>query len=150
MNRVAIWVPLIVGCSAVAFTIVIHGLLLAANLRFVRHERKLKRAGTRFSIDFMIVTVAVMLPLVAHLIEIAVWAVLFVLFGEFEALGLAFYHSAMNYTTLGYGDIVMSPAWKMLGPIEATDGLLMFGVSTAMIFTVIQRLAQTRFPDLRA
>jgi hypothetical protein len=55
----------------------------------------------------------------------------------------------MNYTTLGYGDIVMSPAWRMLGPMEATDGMLLFGVSTAMIFTVIHRMAWLRYPDLR-
>jgi Ion channel len=149
MTRVSILLPLIVGISAIACTIIIHGVALAANLHFVRHERALGRAGAKFWIDLMIVAVAVMLALMAHLIEIGVWAVLFVLFGEFQALGQAFYHSAMNYTTLGYGDIVMSPAWKMLGPVEATDGLLMFGVSTAMIFTVIQRLVQTRFPDLR-
>jgi hypothetical protein len=44
----------------------------------------------------------------------------------------------------------MSPAWKLLGPLEAADGLLMFGVSTAMIFAVVQRLTWARFPDLRA
>jgi hypothetical protein len=37
----------------------------------------------------------------------------------------------------------------MLGPIEATNGLLMFGVSTATIFAVIQRLVEKRFPDIR-
>ena len=75
------------------------------------------------------------------------WAVLFLLFGEFEAFGTAVYHSAMNYTTLGYGDLVMSPAWRMLGPIEATDGLLMFGITTAMIFAVIRWIVRTRYPD---
>jgi carbon starvation protein CstA len=44
----------------------------------------------------------------------------------------------------------MSPAWKTLGPIEAINGLLMFGVSTAMIFAVIQRMLQIRFPELDA
>ena len=88
--------------------------------------------------------------LMAHLIEIGVWAVLLVLTGEFQELGIAFYHSAGNYTSLGYGDIVMSLAWRMLGPIEATNGLLMFGVSTAMIFAVIRRLIEMRFPDLGA
>jgi uncharacterized membrane protein len=149
MNRVAVLVPLIVGCIAIGCTIVIHGAALAASLYFVRHERALGRTGARFWIDLMIVTVALMLALLAHLIEIGLWAILLVLFGEFQAFELAFYHSAMNYTSLGYGDIVMSPAWKMLGPIEAVDGLLMFGVSTAMVFAVIQRLVQTRFPDLR-
>jgi Ion channel len=149
MNRVAILVPLIVGCIAIGCTIVIHGAALAANLHLVRHERALGRTGVRLWIDLMIVTAALMLALLAHLIEIGLWAILLVLCGEFQAFGLAFYHSAMNYTSLGYGDIVMSPAWKMLGPIEAVDGLLMFGVSTAMVFAVIQRIVQTRFPDLR-
>jgi hypothetical protein len=149
MNRVAVLVPLSVGCIAIACTIVVHGAALAANLRFLRHERALGRTGVRVWIDLMIVAVALMLALLAHLIEIGLWAVLLVLFGEFQAFDLAFYHSAMNYTTLGYGDIVMSPAWKMLGPIEAVDGLLMFGVSTAMVFAVIQLLVRTRFPDLR-
>jgi hypothetical protein len=53
----------------------------------------------------------------------------------------------MNYTSLGYGDIVMSPSWRLLGPLEAANGLLMFGISTAMIFAVIQRLVQPRFED---
>jgi hypothetical protein len=55
----------------------------------------------------------------------------------------------VNYSTLGYGDVIMAPSWKLLGPLEAADGSLMFGVSTAMIFAVILRLIQTRFADLR-
>jgi Ion channel len=150
MDRVAISIPLIVGIIAIASTIVIHGAAVLAILHFLRHERRRGRAGVEFSIDLMIVAGAVMLALAAHLIDVGMWAVLLVWFGEFQAFGLACYHSAMNYTTLGYGDIVMSPAWRMLGPLEATDGLLMFGVSAAMIFAVIQGLVRTRFPDLRA
>ncbi len=55
------------------------------------------------------------------------------------------YHSAVNYTTLGDDTVVMSARWRLLGPLEAADGMLMFGVSTAMIFAVIQRLIQTRY-----
>jgi len=51
----------------------------------------------------------------------------------------------MNYTTLGDTDTVMSPSWRLLAPLEAANGMLMFGVSTAMLFAVIQRLIQTRF-----
>ena len=61
----------------------------------------------------------------------------------------AFYHSAVNYTTLGYGDLLLTPSWRLLGPLEAANGALMFGVSTAMVFAVIQRLLLTRFEDLR-
>ena len=48
-----------------------------------------------------------------------------------------------------YGDVVMTPAWRFLGPLEAANGTLMFGVSTAMIFAVIHRLLLARFVDLR-
>ncbi len=150
MDRVAVLIPLLVGSSAVACTIVIHAAALAATLRFLLHERMLGRVGVGFWVDLRIVATTVMIALTAHLIEIGVWAVLLVLTGEFQELGIAFYHSAGNYTSLGYGDIVMSPAWRMLGPIEATNGLLMFGVSTAMIFAVIRRLIEMRFPDLGA
>ena len=76
--------------------------------------------------------------------------ILFVICGEFSELGAAYYHSAVNYTTLGYGDLIMTPSWRMLGPLEAANGMLMFGVSTAIIFAVIQRLIQARFTDLRS
>jgi Ion channel len=78
------------------------------------------------------------------------WAALFVICGEFKEFAVAYYHSAVNYSTLGYGDVIMSPSWKLLGPLEAADGALMFGVSTAMIFSVIQRLILARYTDLRA
>ena len=149
MDRVAVLIPLIVGSSAIACTIVIHGAALVTNLQFVRRERRVGHMGVNFWLDLRIVATAVLLALVAHLIEIGVWAVLLVRIGEFQGLGIAFYHSAMNYTSLGYGDIIMTPAWRLLGPLETTNGMLMFGVSTAVIFTVTHRLIETRFPDLR-
>ncbi|HKE12023.1 MAG TPA: ion channel [Myxococcota bacterium] len=149
MDRVAVLIPLLVGSGAVACTVVVHGAALVTNLSFVRHERTHGHMGAGFWTDLRIVATSVMIALIAHLIEIGGWALLLVRIGEFQEFGIAFYHSAMNYTSLGYGDIIMSPAWKMLGPFEATNGLLMFGVSTGMIFAVIQRMAETRFPDLR-
>jgi hypothetical protein len=50
----------------------------------------------------------------------------------------------MNYTTLGDSDTVMSPSWRFLASLEAANGMLMFGVSIAMLFAVIQRLIQAR------
>ena len=120
-----------------------------ATVSFVRHERRVGRAGVSFWNDVEIVTLTISIALAAHLVEIALWAVLFVMCGEFTAFGTAYYHSAVNYTTLGYGDVVMTPAWRLLGPLEAADGMLMFGVSTAIIFALIQRLIHDRFVDLR-
>lgn len=147
--RIAILSPLAVGAGAIVCTILIHALAVMTVVKLVRHEKRLGRVGSSFWIDVGIVVVAVSCALIAHLVEIALWALLFMICGEFSAFGDAFNHSAVNYTTLGYGDVIMSPSWRLLGPLEAADGVLMFGVSTAMIFTVIQRLVQTRYVDLK-
>ena len=55
-------------------------------------------------------------------------------------------HSAVNFTTLGYGDIVMSRRWRLLGPLEAVNGSLMLGLSAAMLFTIMGRIAEARPP----
>ncbi len=99
--------------------------------------------------DLPILALTTAFAFVAHLIEITLWAALYVICGEFKDLAGAFYHSAANYSTLGYGDVIMSSSWKLLEPLEAANGALMFGVSTAMIFAVIQRLVLSRFADLK-
>jgi len=150
IHQIAILIPLLVGACVVVCTMLIHGLALNGAVRFVRHEKQVGRAGTHFWSDLGIVTLTMSIALVAHLMEIALWAVLFKICGEFPDLATAYYHSAVNYTTLGYGDLIMTPSWKLLGPMEAADGMLMFGVSTAIIFAVIQKLIETRFVDLRS
>jgi len=147
--RIEILSPLAVGAGAIVCTILIHAFAVMTVVNLVRHERRLGRVGSSFWIDVGIVVVAVSCALIAHLVEIALWALLFMICGEFSAFGNAFNHSAVNYTTLGYGDVIMSPSWRLLGPLEAANGVLMFGVSTAMIFTVIQRLVQIRYVDLK-
>jgi len=148
ISRVAILIPMLVGSVAVVCTVLIHSMAILATLKFIRHENKLGRTGSSFSADFTIVSLTMFFALVAHLIEIGVWAVLFILCREFSGFGTAYYHSAVNFTTLGYGDLIMTSSWKLLGPMEAADGMLMFGVSTAIIFAVIQRLVRVRFVDL--
>jgi len=147
--QIPILTPLAVGAIAVVCTIFIHALAAGAAVNFVRREKRLGRAGASFWMDVSIVALAIFVLLVAHLIDIALWAILFLACGEFHEFGIAYYHSGVNYTTLGYGDIVMSPSWKLLGPLEAANGMLMFGVSTGMIFALIQRLIQSRYVDLR-
>jgi Ion channel len=130
-------------------TVFVHVLPIGATVSIARREKRLGQAGASFWSDFVIVALIILLAMVAHLIEIALWAAVFMLCGEFHEFGIAYYHSAVNYTTLGYGDLIMSPEWRLLGPLEAANGILMFGVSTAMIFTLILRLTQDRFVDLR-
>ena len=149
IHRIPILIPLAVGVITFAFTIFVHVLPLGATVTIVRREKRLGLARVSFWSEFAIVALIILFSLVAHLIEIALWAAVFMICGEFHEFGMAYYHSAVNYTTLGYGDLIMSPKWRLLGPLEAANGILMFGVSTAMIFPLILRLTQARFEDLR-
>jgi hypothetical protein len=146
---IAILAPLAVGMVAVICTIMIHAFPLSATIGFVRREIKRGRVGKSFWIDMGIVALIILYALVAHLTEMAIWAALFVICGEFADFATAYYHSAVNYTSLGYGDLIMSPSWKLFGPLETANGMLLFGVSTAMVFAVIQRLVEARFVDLK-
>ena len=145
ISGTTVFLPLTVSAGMILGTVVIHAIALLAIVHFVRRQRRLGHAGVRFWKDVMIVAGATLVAFAAHLVEITIWALVFLRCGEFRDLAAAFFHSAENYTTLGYGDVVMSPAWRLLGPIEAADGMLMFGVSTAVLFAVIQRLLQTRY-----
>jgi hypothetical protein len=131
---------LALALPATLSTVIIHAVMLRLIILQVHHYVDVGRAGIRFWRDSILVSIATLFALTAHLAEISVWALAFYLCGEFPAFATAFYHSAVNYTTLGYGDVVMSARWRLLGPLEAADGMLMFGVSTAMIFAVVQRL----------
>ena len=115
IEQTAILVPLTVGVIAIVLTIGIHALTLTTVVHLVRHERRLGRAGASFSINMTITTAGILIALSAHLAEILLWAGIFEACAEFSAFATALYHSAVNYTTLGYGDIVMSARWRCPG-----------------------------------
>jgi hypothetical protein len=80
----------------------------------------------------------------AHLSVIALWAVAFLLCGQVSTFESAFYLSAQGYTSLGYGDVPLSERWRLLGPLEAMNGLLFFGLSIAVLFAIMSELIAQR------
>ena len=75
--------------------------------------------------DVLLLSAVMLLTLLCNFAQMAIWAVLFMFLGQFSDFTTALYHSGVNFATLGYGDIVMSRHWRMLGPIEAANGILM-------------------------
>ncbi len=147
-HRISVLAPLGLSLVALVFTIIIFLVPLRATVNLVRRERRRGHVSTPWA-DLGIFASVVIYASLTHLLEIAFWAVLFMICGEFSDFGTAFYHSAVNYTSLGYGDLIMTPSWRLLGPLETANGMLLFGVSTAMIFGVMLWLIQTRFADLK-
>jgi hypothetical protein len=135
---------LLVGVVTTLFTVLVHSLIPTMILKGVRLHLARGRAANWFW-DVILVMNFILLTLAAHFVEIALWALSFVLCGEFSNFAPAFYYSATTYTTLGDSTTVLSARWRLLSPIEAANGMLMFGVSTAIIFAVILRLIEAKF-----
>jgi hypothetical protein len=83
--------------------------------------------------------------LAGNLLQITLWAGLFLGCGEFEDFATAFYHSVVNFTTLGYGDVVMSEERRLLGGLEAANGVLMFGLTTGLLLAIFIELMDEKW-----
>jgi hypothetical protein len=85
----------------------------------------------------MIATVLVLMA--AHISEVMVWALAYFLVDAAPVGANLVYFAFVNYTTLGYGDVLPVPDWQLLGPMTAMNGILLFGWSTAVIFEAMRR-----------
>ena len=101
IRHISILAPLAVGRVGLACTIIIHMVPVIATVNLVRREKSLGHVGMPWA-DLRIFARVVLYASLAHLIEIAVWGVLFMICREFTDFGTTFYHSAVNYTSLGY------------------------------------------------
>ena len=135
---------MLVGIGVTLSALVVQGVAAALGVLAIGALLARRAVGTRVWRNGLATLMLIMILLMGHLAQMAVWAITFVAAGEFGTFADAFYHSAVNYTTLGYGDIVMSPRWRLLGPQEAASGILAFGWSTAVIVTVVIRLVRYR------
>jgi len=68
------------------------------------------------------------------------WAGVYMWLGVFDSLEQAIYYSIVNLTTLGFGDIIIDERWRILAALEAADGLILFGLSTAYLMEFISEL----------
>jgi voltage-gated potassium channel Kch len=135
---------LLVAVLTSFFTVLVHSLLPGVVVRGVQRHFARGRGGI-WVWDVILVVKFTLLALAAHFVEIALWALSFVLCGQFSNFALALYYSGVTYTTLGDSATVLSARWRLLEPIEAANGMLMFGVTTAIIFAVIVRLVEAKF-----
>ncbi|MTV16730.1 MULTISPECIES: potassium channel family protein [Bradyrhizobium] len=131
-------VQLIVGSAVSAINIVLHSLFTVGVIGLLRNVT-LGAAG-RFGLQLSGVMVAAALILmVAHMSEILVWSLAYLAAGAAPAGSDLLYFAFVNYTTLGYGDVIPVREWQLIGPMAAMNGILMFGWSTAVLFEVLQK-----------
>jgi hypothetical protein len=107
---------------------------------------KMERSGisVAFGTETLVICQVLATLFAGHLLQFASWAALFLWLGEFGDFATAFYHSAVNFAALGYGDIVMSEKWRLLGALEAANGVLMFGLTAGTLLSAMSKLFSRR------
>ncbi|MEL6472462.1 MAG: ion channel [Pseudomonadota bacterium] len=129
-------VSLALSAVMVALTVVIHflGLIALSTLIFRRSQSVGPLQSVRAKAG---ATLAVVLGLFAvHTVQIWMYAVLYLMLGEFQTLEAALYFSTSTFTTVGFGDVYLDEPWRMLAAIESANGFLLIGWSTAFLISV--------------
>jgi hypothetical protein len=132
-------IQLLAGFVVSTINIILHALATVAAIAIVRAIAFRKWQYPRLHLmGVMVVTVALLK--FTHTLEIFVWALCYWLVGAAPAGTDVIYFAFVNYTTLGYGDVLPVQDWRLLGPMAAMTGILMFGWSTAVIFDVLVKM----------
>ena len=133
----------ITGYLIVAGTVVIHALGTVLLGRFISQRKEYRGDGIYTDRPLLFIVAVVLVLLFILSIEIFLWAVAYLVLlppGELGSAEEAIYFSFITFTTLGYGDVTISEGWRILTGIEALNGILMAGWTTAMLFLFVQKM----------
>lgn len=132
----------LVGTLVSLGNIAIHAIVMAIVLSVARStsEHAASRRTLRL-IAVMVATVSVFMT--AHFAEVAVWSLAYAMVDVAPPGTNLVYFAFVNYTTLGYGEVIPLPRWRLLGPMTAMNGVLLFGWSTAVMFEVLRKTLAT-------
>ena len=134
---------LLVGGVVSLGNIAVHAIVMTLVVTVVRRVGSWERRNASLWLaSVMVATVGVLL--MAHVAEVIVWSVTYLILDAAPSEADVLYFAFVNYTTLGYGDIVPVERWRLIGPITAMNGILLFGWSTAVIFEVLDVATQAR------
>jgi hypothetical protein len=128
----------LVGGGVSVINIAIHALVMTTVVRVaqVRGGQNKSRSSVLLMV-VMIPTVSILM--ITHTFEVLVWSLAYSMVNAAPAGVDLIYFAFVNYTTLGYGDVLPVERWRLLGPITAMNGIVLFGWSTALIFEVLRR-----------
>ncbi|SDI18796.1 Ion channel [Pseudomonas benzenivorans] len=144
---------LLVGLPAMLLCLIMEAFIVVLCLRYyVRYYARTSGAGTDDKAllwDFLVLGLVMLLMMLGYCVQIALWAALFMLLGEFDEFATSIYYSGVTFATLGYGDIVLSERWRLLGALEAGNGVLMLGISTGVMTAAVKEVIKHNLASLQ-
>jgi len=129
-----------IGSGVIIATILLHAAMFAAASRGI--DAAYAEARLRFPRTGLTGLLAggVIWVLLAISLDVWLWAGVLLKVGAMAELETAVYFALVSFTTLGFGDIVLSPDWRILSGLIAANGLIVFGWSTAFMVGLVQKL----------
>lgn len=140
MDHSQLYHQLAISAALIGATTFVHGIFVAAAAAVFRASKQRIWGGFRFLRDSFVMVFLVLWLMIAHVIEIWMWAWTYLIYDLFDALETALYFSAASYTTLGFGDVLLPADWRLLSGATAANGLLLFGLSAAFLFDAAGQL----------
>ena len=128
------------GIPLILLTVVFHAYCLSRIVENVSFRLDSEYAlGHFLSTPISIVGGTALSATILHGLEGGVWAVVYRLLGASPDLKSAALYSLEAMTSYGHENLFLAPHWRMLGALEALSGWILFGLTTAFLFAVIQR-----------
>lgn len=132
----------LIGAALIAITVVVHAIGTSAWARYLsrRYASDVPWSGSR---SVLVLVNSAIVVFALHTLEIVIWAGAYLALvptSELATFEEAVYFSFVTFTTLGYGDISLTADYRLLSGIEALNGIILVGWTTAMIFSVVQRI----------
>ena len=130
---------LMYGTSIIVLTVIFHVVCLVLLVKLIQRlfggQHSPSASGSVALLSFAVFGI-----IAIHTVEAWAWAAIYMAIGEFAEISQALYFSLVTATTLGYGDVTLSPQWQLLGTFESMGGLILFGASTAFLLQLMRRV----------
>jgi hypothetical protein len=129
----------------IVLTVIVHVSCLGAiNSRVVRVVHGMRNRSNFFTLFTLVMGGTTLLSTLLHGLEGGVWALAYLWLGALPDLSSAMVYSLSAMTAYGHANIFLEKHWQLMGALEALNGLLLFGFTTAFLFSHIQRVWQTQ------
>lgn len=128
---------LLLGLAMLVVCVAIQCFVVALLLRVLRAMKARRMLEPTLGRITLLLSAVMLIMVAGNTMQAAMWAGLYMMLGEFNDFATAFYFSVVSFTTLGYGDITMSEEHRVLGAFEAGNGVLMLGLTTSVLFLVL-------------
>ena len=114
--------------------------LALINIRMVRLMTRIRDQRTFFPMFVSVMGITALLAILLLALQATLWAAAFRILGALPDGRMALLYSLNAITSYGHTDLMLAPHWRLMGALEALDGMLLFGLTTAFLYGHIRQV----------